>query len=275
MKDGRTHLAHKAGARGGPGHGGDRGGEIQPADQGDTTTMYGTLEKRGQLAVWRRTCRTRRRAARATVRAGGGGGQGVSQRPDAGGPGRDGDLRGYISEPDRGRRRGRRREVEERRSSGMSRRRCTGTGGGGGGTGRSGCTASAGSWWSGRSSTSWTTAGCGGAPARAREDHETLPDPHGGVQPGADSAGIARVRHAEGLGGCRGGSFAVLRERPGIPLEGNIDCLGAVACWGSRGRRATPPCGGGLKPPETDFFNGLLGLPGDKQLGINPHWSGV
>jgi transposase len=112
MKDGRTHLAHK------PEHAVDLdtgailAAEIHPADDGDTTTMYGTLEKAASsLEEVREDSTVDADTSDLYVREvvadkGYHSGQTLVDLEDM-------ELRGYISEPDRGRRRWTVQSVEE------------------------------------------------------------------------------------------------------------------------------------------------------------------
>jgi transposase len=112
MKDGRTHLAHK------PEHAVDLdtgailAAEIHPADDGDTTTMYGTLEKAaGSLEEVREDATVDADTSDLYVREvvadkGYHSGQTLVDLEDM-------ELRGYISEPDRGPRRWTAQDVED------------------------------------------------------------------------------------------------------------------------------------------------------------------
>ena len=76
---------------------------------------------------------------------------------------------------------------------------------------------------------------------------------------GLNSAGVAWIRHTEGLRGCPGGLFLALRERGAIGLEGSTDCVGASGRRaGPDGAKRRPLSAGDLKLLGTDFFKGLL-----------------
>jgi len=103
-KDGRTHLAHKAEHAADPDTGAIVAAEIHPADAGDTTTMYGTLEKAaGSLEEVREDSTVDADTSDLYLREvvadkGYHSGQSLVDLDAMG-------LRGYISEPNRGRRR--------------------------------------------------------------------------------------------------------------------------------------------------------------------------
>ena len=149
LKDGRTRLGHKV----------EEAVDLEtgavvavtaPEELGDTQTMGDTL-----------------RMAREEVEAVGSGARVREVVTDQGYHSNETvlelkelGLRGYLSEPDRGRRNWKGR-------TGSTRRQCTRIGDGSGGGGDDGCSGSGASWWSGRSRTSSPRAACAGSSSGA------------------------------------------------------------------------------------------------------------
>ena len=145
MKDGRTHLAHKAEQAVDLGSGAVVAVTIQPADRGDTATVMETLAEAG-VAIAAVACATNHPEVGERVNPEGP----VEVVLDKGYHSSDTlvdlkqvEVRTYCSEPDRG-------------------RRCMPTGGGFGGSAGRGCCGSAGRRWNGASRICTKPEGCDG-----------------------------------------------------------------------------------------------------------------
>ena len=128
MKDGSTHMAHKAEHAVDMESGAVIAVTLQAADQGDTTTIHETLAKAGGaiaelMSGKPRKCRRRSRKFMSRNH-GVSRGQGISQRTDVSDVGAGG-MRSYLSEPNRGKSGGKTKH-EEHQAVYANRRRVQG-----------------------------------------------------------------------------------------------------------------------------------------------------
>ena len=133
MKDGRTHLAHKAEHAVDLETGAIVSVTVQGADRGDTQTMVKTLTEAAEKVE---QALPEGRGIEEVVAD-----KGYHRQAADGGPGCGGDLRSYVSEPRRGKRRW-------RGETGRGRKRCMRIGGASGESEGSGCYGNEESGWS-------------------------------------------------------------------------------------------------------------------------------